>query len=268
MLALTSLQTGNLPVMELRQLTIALQLWLLSFTAIAQTDFERGLALEHAFKDHEALALYEQIIKANPNHAEALTHGSRMLSNIAGRLKTNQKSEKSGYIDQARGYAERAVAIDPNNANAHLAFVVSLGLESEISSSASEKVRNAKVIYKEGKTILKLDSNMAVGYFILGKWHLELGQLNWMERAACDLFFGGMPEDVSLEQALIYMQRASKLKPNNILFLYNEALVYQQLDNDKKAIELLRYSLTLANREPDDDIRKEKCRALLSELEE
>jgi tetratricopeptide (TPR) repeat protein len=254
--------------MALRQFTIVLQLCLLSFSAIAQTDFERGLALERAFKDQEALMVYEQIIKSNPKDADALAHASRMLSNMGGRLGKNQKAQKAMYIEKAHTYAGRAIAVSPNHVNAHLSLAVSLGLQSEISSSASEKVKNAKLIYTEGKTLLRLDSTLAVGYFILGKWHLELGQLNWMERAACDLFFGGMPEDVSMEQALIYMQRASQLEPNTILFLYNEALVYKQLDNDKKAIELLRYSLTLTNREPDDDIRKEKCRVLLRELEE
>jgi tetratricopeptide (TPR) repeat protein len=242
--------------------------WFAGFSLGAQTDFERGLAFEQAFKDHEALAVYEQIIKSNPNDSDALAHASRMLSNMGGRLGKDQKIKKASYVERARIYADRAVASNPNNLNAHLSLAVSLGLQSEISSSASEKVKNAKLIYTEGKTLLRLDSNLAVGYFILGKWHLELGQLNWMERAACELFFGGMPEDVSMEQALIYMQRASRLEPNTILFLYNEALVQQQLDNDKKAIELLRYALTLTNREPDDDIRKEKCRVLLRELED
>jgi tetratricopeptide (TPR) repeat protein len=254
--------------MALQQRVLVLFFWVAGFCVLAQTDFEKALALEHAFKDHEALAVYEQILKTNPNDVDALARASRMLSNMGGRLEKNQKTQKEPLVNKARDYAERAVAINPNHLNAHLSLAVSLGLQSEISSNASEKVKNAKLIYTEGKTLLRLDSNLAVGYFILGKWHLELGQLNWMERAACDLFFGGMPEDVSMEQALIYVQRASRLEPNTILFLYNEALVQQQLDNDKKAIELLRYSLTLANREPDDDIRKEKCRALLRELED
>lgn len=241
--------------------------WLVGFSAVAQTDFERGLALERAYKDHEALAVYEQILKADANHVEALAHASRMLSNIGGRLGKNQKSQKEPFVHKARVYAERAIAINPQHVNAHLALAISLGLHSELSSN-SEKVKNAKLIYTEGKTLVRLDSTLALAYFILGKWHLELGQLNWMERKACDLFFGGMPEDVSMDQALSYMQRASRLEPNTILFLFNEALIYQQLDNDQKAIELLRYALTLTNREPDDDIRKEKCRVLLRDLED
>jgi tetratricopeptide (TPR) repeat protein len=254
--------------MALQQWVLVLFFWVAGFSVLAQTDFERGLALEQAFKDHDALAVYEQILKTAPNDVDALAHASRMLSNMGGRLGKNQKSQKEPLVNKARAYAERAVAINPNHTNAHLSLAVSLGLQSEISSSASEKVKNAKLIYTEGKTLLRLDSTLAVGYFILGKWHLELGQLNWMERAACDLFFGGMPEDVSMEQALIYVQRASRLEPNTILFLYNEALIHQQMDNDQKAAELLRYALTLVNREPDDDIRKEKCRILLRELED
>lgn len=238
------------------------------YSVAAQSGFERGLALEQQFKDSEALVVYEQILKADANHVDALSHASRMLSNMGGRLGKEQKVQKVVYVEKARQYAERAIKSNPKHVNAHLSLAISLGLQSEISSSASEKVKNAKLIYQEGKTLLQLDSNLAVGHFILGKWHYELGKLNWMERAACDLFFGGMPEGVSMENALRYLQHASKLEPNTILFLYNEALVHQQLDNEKKSVELLRYALALTNREPDDDIRKEKCRVLLRELED
>ena len=247
-----------------------LKIVLLLFTIVnghvsAQT-FEAGLALEQAFKDEEALAVYEQIIKANPNHIDALAHGSRMLLNIGGRPQTD-KARKSFLVNKAQGYAERAVKLNERHAQAHLSLAIAYGLQSEISSSASEKVKNAKLIYKEGKTLLKLDSNMAVAHFILGKWHLELARLNWMERAACNLFFGGMPEGVSLDNAIAYMQRASTLEPGTILYLYNEALAYHHSDDDKKALQILKQAITLPNKNPDDDIRKEKCKTLMRDIE-
>lgn len=254
--------------MRLLRPALILQLSLISLLALAQTDFERGLALERAFKDQEALIVYEQIIKLNPNHADALAQASRMHANIGGRLAKAQREQKIVHIEKAQTYAERALKLDSKHAKAHLSFVISLGLMSEVSSSPSEKVKNAKLIYQEGQTLLRLDSTSAVAHFILGKWHYELGRLNWMERTACELFFGGMPENVSLEKALEYLQKASRLEPNTILFLYNEALVYHELDHDKKAIELLRKALSLPNQEPDDTIRKEKCSALLRELED
>jgi tetratricopeptide (TPR) repeat protein len=241
--------------------------WFQVLTGFAQA-FETGLAFEKKFQDQAALAWYEKAIQENQQHPLALTHASRMLSNLAGRLAVEQKTDKTKLLKKARSYAERAISMDSTNAQAHLARVVALGIQSEIAAGASEKVKMAKEIYDEAQTMLKLDSTLSVAHFIMGKWHFELARLNMMERLACDLFFGGMPDGVSMEKALAYFKKASELEPNTILYLYGEARVYGHLDDNKKAILLLKKAIALPNREPDDDIRREKCRVLLKTLEE
>jgi tetratricopeptide (TPR) repeat protein len=211
--------------------------------------------------------VYEQVLKAEPNHAKALTHASRMLANIGGQPKGGDKDEKVKLIEKARVYGERAVQLAPGDIQAHLAFVISLGLLSEFSASPQEKIRYAKLIYTEGETMVRLDSTFAVAYFILGKWHFELARLNWMERLACEIFFGGMPEGVSMDKAVFYLQKASRLEPNTILYLFGEARIYHHLRDDKRAVALLKHAITLPIREPDDIIRKQRCQDLLMEIE-
>lgn len=230
--------------------------------------FEAGLALEKKFQDEAALRVYEQVLAEHANHGLALKHASRMLSNVAGRLPAKEKNKKAIHLEKAYSYAQRAIALLPNDAEAHLALVVALGLQSEIASGGSEKVKMAKVIYDEGQTMLRLDSTMAVAYFVMGKWHFELARLNMVERLACDIFFGGMPDGVSMDKALAYFKKASELEPNTILYLFGEARVHEYQDNEVKAIALLKKAIALPNREPDDDLRREKCRVLLRDLED
>jgi len=248
-----------------------IQIFLLFFSwGAVQTQsplFEEGLMLEKQFKVEEALAKYEKVLTLNPNHPGALTHASRMLSNLGGQPKGISKEEKVKLLEKSRVYGERAVQLVPNDIQAHLAYVISLGLLSETSGSPHEKIQHAKHIYTEGETMLRLDSTFAVAYFVLGKWHFELARLNWMERMACEIFFGGFPDGVSMDKAILYLRKASTLEPNTILYLFGEARAYYHLGDKKKAIGLLKQAITIPIKEPDDIVRKERCQNLLKEIE-
>src|SRR5690606_27427922 len=87
--------------------------------------FEEGLALEKAFKTESALQKFEAAIKANPKHPKAYIHASRMLSNAGGRLAMDKQEEKRKYLEKARGYANKAIEINPNDPDARLAHIIS-----------------------------------------------------------------------------------------------------------------------------------------------
>ncbi|MBL7858032.1 MAG: hypothetical protein JNM57_10110 [Cyclobacteriaceae bacterium] len=229
--------------------------------------FEDGIKLEKEFKVEAALEKYELVLKDNPLHAGALVHASRMLSTLGGRMKHGSKAEKKIKFEKSKAYALKSIKINPNDIQAHLAYVIALGLLSEVSESPRDKIHDAKIIYEEGVTMLKLDSTFAAAYFVLGKWHFELARLNWMERMACELFFGGLPEGISMTKAVEYLKKASLLEPKTILYLFGEAWAYHYLGDKDKAVSLLNYALSLPLKEPDDVIRKEKCAALLKEIQ-
>ncbi len=255
----------------------------ISTTAFAQKAdeyYREGIELENKFKVEAALEKFELAIKSNPRHGEAFMHASRMLSNIGGRLPKSSRSEKQKYYNKAKQYAERALELIPNNPNAHLANIVSLGLQSEIAINPHEKVRDARDIHQAAINILKIDSTFSEAYFVLGKWQYELSGLNWMELMACNelsglnwmelmackIFFGGFPEAISYEAAYRYFMKAIQYKPNSILFLYGLASTQHALNEDKKAIQTLNKALSLPLAEPDDIERKSRCEALLKQI--
>ncbi|MFN5170349.1 MAG: hypothetical protein ACK5DD_12025 [Cyclobacteriaceae bacterium] len=226
--------------------------------------FAEGLEFERAFKVEAALSRYEAVLQKQPGHEDALWHASRMESNIGGHLK--EKSAKRKHFEKAQAYAQKAIELNPKSVGGRFAHIISMGLLSEIADNPREKIKNAKIIREEAETIVKLDSMFAPVYFVLGKWHYELAKLNWLEQLACDFFFGGMPEDVSMEKAIRHFQRASALDPDNILFLYGEASVYYYQKERARAKELLVRAMKLSPREPDDILRKEKCQVLLDQI--
>lgn len=233
---------------------------------LAQTSAELvnlGIAAETKVGEQTALKYYERAIQQDPLHAEALWRASRMLSNQSGR--STDKDIKLQKANQANALAIRAIQIDPKSKDARLCNIIVLGLLSEAASSPAEKLSNAKVIYAEAETILKLDSLYAPAYYILGKWHLELAKLNWAEKLACNLLFGGVPKGVSFEKSIRYFEKAIQLQPNYILFYYGKASALYHMGRYDKVISLLELALQLVPGEPDDKLRQMKCRKLLDD---
>jgi tetratricopeptide (TPR) repeat protein len=228
--------------------------------------YQQGLALEKDFNVEAALEKYELAIRQNPKHAKALNHASRMLSNIGGRLPKTERNKKMELYERARVYSEKSMELNPDDPEAHLAYVISLGLQSEIATNPHEKVRYAQNIHNEATRILQIDSTFAEAYFILGKWQYELSHLNWVELMACKLFFGGFPEEISFQKALQYFTLADNYKPDYILFLYGLASAQYELGESDKAVQTLQRALSLPLSEPDDTTRKERCGALLKKI--
>jgi tetratricopeptide (TPR) repeat protein len=246
-----------------------LTVWLLGICAClgvaqsAQQLLSEGKALEAKFNVKGALAKYEAALRTDSQMAEAWWRASRMLSNEGGRLAQTEADLKRLKYEQARAYALRAVALNPAEPEARLAHIIALGLLAEVAGNPREKIRNAKIIREEAEAILVLDSAFAPAYFVLGKWHFELARLNWMEQMAVAIFFGGMPENVSMEKAGRLMEKANRLAPDAILYLYGEASVLQYRGKKTEAVAVLNRALSLPPREPDDVLRKEMCRDLL-----
>jgi tetratricopeptide (TPR) repeat protein len=240
--------------------------WLPARGQSAEQLLADGIAAEKKYKVPEALAKYEATIAANPQLAEPWWRASRMLSNIGGHIDKKQADEKRSKYEQAKKYALKSIELNPRNPEARLAHIISMGLLAEMAGNPREKIRDAKIIREEAEATLALDSAFAPIYFVLGKWHYELAKLNWLEQMAVKLFFGGMPENVSMTRAIEYLRKASRLEPNTILYMYGEASVLDYEGKKAEAIALLDRAIKLPPKEPDDILRKDKCRELLKAL--
>jgi tetratricopeptide (TPR) repeat protein len=236
-------------------------------TLTAQTASQlvaEGVALKEKHQLEAALVKFESALAKDPNNVEALWNASRMVTNIGGR-KLN-KDEKMAAYKRGEQLALRAMALDSNHCEVRLAYIVSIGLMSEIAGSPRERLKDAGRIRHQAEQILKIDSAFTLGYFVLAKYHHELSKLNWLERLAIDLLFGGMPKGVSWEIAEKYFRRCVADDPENILFLYNLAVLRHDRNDDKESKALLEKALRLPLREPDDQERKDKAKRLLDEI--
>lgn len=229
----------------------------------AQELISQGAILEQQWREDMALNRYLLALDKEPANLQALIRGSRMLCNVGGRSK--DKDFKKAQVKKAREFALRAIAIDYRSPDAHLCYILSLGIEAEMAGSPREKLAHARTIKTEADLILTFDPNFAPAYYILGKWHYAIASLSPIERMAAKLLFGGVPPGASIDDALRCYNKAITLWPDYILFYYSKALVLNYKGEREHSALALETALRLKPLGPDDLGRLRKCEQLLAQ---
>jgi len=214
-------------------------------------------------KQEEALKQYLQVLKLQPTNITAIIQSSELCS-LIGSHQTD-KAVKHSYFNSARKYAELALKLSPTNAEAN--FVMSLAMgRLALLESGKEKIHAVNDIKKYAELCIKYDPNNFKGYHVLGKWHYEVSKLSAIERGAAKLLFGGMPS-ASFEESITYYEKSKSLAPNFNLNYLELAKVYHAVEQNDKAIALLKKLQTQPLLTAEDPRIKEEGRQLLQKLE-
>jgi tetratricopeptide (TPR) repeat protein len=222
------------------------------------TNFERSL------KDDLALDKYKTVLAADPQNLPALIRSSEICSAIGGRQK--DKKAKQAYYEQAKVYAEKALAGSPDNADANYVRAVVAGKLAEVETDNKLLVTNVKDIKIFADRALAINPNHGKANYVLGKWHLEMVDLSWAKKAAIKVLFGRMP-DASIENSFKYMEKCKTLEPYFVLNFLDLAKAYKYDNQPAKAIAVLNQLVKLPTRTPDDMALKAEGKTLLSEMQ-
>ena len=219
--------------------------------------------LEIAQKEEEALSNYQQVLKLQPSNLVALCKCSELCSRIGNRQPL--KNNKVTYFKAGKKYAEAALKINPNYAEANFVMAMSMGRMAMI-SSGHQKIEAVNDIKKYAEINIRLDPASFKGYHVLGKWHYEVSNLNAIERTAAKIFFGGMPA-ASLAESIKYYEKSKLLAPDFNLNYLELAKAYHRNHEDEKAIALLKHLLAMPLKMKDDATVKDEGIKLLKGLQ-
>lgn len=222
-----------------------------------------AMRLESIPDEAAAFAKYKEVLKLNPSHVFALSKCSELCSRI-GKRQTDHKL-RDNYFEAARIYAGTALNIDSANSDANCSMAMALG-HSTMSKSGKEKINNVKEIKKYVDRALKSNPDNFRAWHVLGRWHYEISNLNFFERAAVSVFYGGLPES-SLKECIAAFEHSRALAQGLIINYFELARAYHRNDQDSKAITLLKTMLTLPIQTEDDSALKADGKKLLKLLQ-
>jgi len=204
--------------------------------------------LINSLNETDAYPILVKAVKANNTNLEALSMAA-FYADKEGNRQTN-KTKRDDFYKASKIFAEAALKQYPNEAEANYVMGVALGRIALISSS-KDKVKLSKEIKQYGEKCIQLNPNHAGGYHLLGKWHYEVYNLNFAEKAAVNMLFGGLP-GADINKSCQLLQKAIQIKPNYMLYYLDAAKAYHSAKNDKEAIALLNKMMTLKPSTQDD----------------
>ena len=251
----------------MKRLSLALFIFIfITNTGFSQTSAEmaRADSLFENYEQQEALDAYNQILEDDPKSFSALWRSSLLYSRLGNEF--DEKDQQKEYYNTAKERAERALEIDPVHTQSNFVMAVAMGRMALI-VGAKERVAASRDIKKYAERSLEADSSNAGAWHVLGRWNYEISDLNFAERLAANVLFGGIPEGASNEKAAEHIEKAIELNPDMLLYYYDLAKAYDELGQEEQAVATCREALDMPSNAPEDDDTKEDCRELIDDLE-
>ncbi len=215
------------------------------------------------FDNRAALEQFRNALERDPKNYEAAWKLARAYVDVGEGLDDREKRRE--HYKKAYTAARKAVEIRPEGSKGHLYLSISLGRVA-LDEGAKEKVRLSKEVKEEADRALELDPNEDIAWHVLALWHRNVATLSWIEKKFADLFLGGVPEEASLESAVICLKRAIGLNPRYVNHYLELGITYELMGKDGQAMDQYRKALQLPIGDSDDKAHKEEARRRIEQL--
>ncbi|WP_082815294.1 tetratricopeptide repeat protein [Pontibacter akesuensis] len=221
---------------------------------------QRAEELLNSYQDSEALQLYEQVLAESPKNYEALCKASFLHCRIGERYP--DETSRMRHFLKAKEYAMVAYELQPTDAEANYVMALSLGSEA-MASSARIRLQGINQIKSFVDAALVDNPKHAGAWHILGRWYFKMANLNFAEKAASSMFFGGICGEATNEKAAHAIEQAILYNPRNIRYYYDLAFVYEEMKNTSACISTLRKALTVTSETKEELELSRRCNIML-----
>lgn len=242
--------------------TVLLLSCAMSWSQSAGELMRKGDISDARFEGGAALQSYLPAEKLEPNNVALLVHISRAYRYLMS--DTAKTSEKLRVGAIAVTYAERAAALEPQDADAQLAVAISYGKLQPLVSSG-EKVRTARTIKSQAEKALRLDPRNDLAWHVLGRWNMGYAELTGLKRKLAELSYGTLPAPTYADAARCF-ERAIALKPERVINYIELGQVYSEMGRTADARRVLSKGLGLKQTDKDDPEMKQRGREILATL--
>ena len=228
-----------------------------------RTKLAQAASLGSAFKDSEALAVYQDILKTVPTHYLALWQAAVLSVKIGSRY--SDETRKAAYFDVARQYADRALLLQPEGGESNYALALVLFNQATL-LPAGARLQVFRDIRAHAYLATEKRPNWPEAWQLRGRWQYRVAHYNVFERLYSKLVLGGVPAGGDSREAMANLEKAHQMAPLNIQVGYDLARMYIYQGRRKMAIAVLREVEKVPPITSEDLVVSRLCRKLLPPL--
>lgn len=213
---------------------------------VAQGDRESA-----ARRPAAALALYERALAADSLSYAALWRAAREGVDL-GEFESDEPKRTALYA-RAAARAQRAVALQPREAEGHFHLARSLG-RTALALGPRDRVRYAVDVRTHALATLELAPRHPGALHVMGVWHAEIMRLSGLTRTVARAFMGGAVfGTASWGEATRLLEAAVAVEPDRIVHRLDLARIYRDSGKREAARSAYREALRLALHDANDD---------------
>lgn len=231
--------------------------------AVRQKLFD-AVRLVNRYKDSEALAAYQDVLKINPAHYLALWQAAVLSVKIGARY--SDETRKAAYFTAAARYADRALALRPEGGESNYAAALAL-----FSRAGLYRSENRLAAFRDLRSYVFLAvaqrPDLPEAWQLLGRWQYRVGHYNALERIYSKIILGGVPPGGSVADALRSLETAIRLDSSRVSFYYDLARMYRYQGRRRRAVALLQKAVRLPTFTSEDLTINRLCQQLLEPLQ-
>ena len=232
-----------------------------------EEQYKQAVKFRNESRYEESLAIFQQLLKTDSSRIEYLCGASYLYSKLGNRQKVEKNRQE--YFQRAEYLAKKAISINPNNAEGHYTYALSIARQNEYAST-KQKIANAKLIRTQCDLALKINPKHTGVLHILGRWHRSIAGFNAIEKGMINAFFGGVPEGGSYKDAIDCFSKAVLLEPTFMLHQFELAQTYYDRDegDDRLLCKIwCKRVLDMKAKDEDERLTQQKAMALLKKVE-
>jgi tetratricopeptide (TPR) repeat protein len=223
----------------------------------------QATALQSKFRDSEALAEYQAVLKLQAQHYESLWRAA-VLSVVIGN-RYSDETRKKAYFEAAHQYADRALALQPEGGESNYAMALALFSEAGL-TSARDRLRLFKQLRSHVYLAAERRPDLPEAWQLLGRWYYRVAHYNLLEKAFSRVFLGGYPQGATSKKAIDALEKAHQLDPGRIQYCYDLARMYKYQGRRHSAIAMLQEAIRLPTYTSEELTMNRLCQQLLPPL--
>ena len=223
----------------------------------------QAAALTNTFKESEALGVYQEVLKINPQHYLALWQAAVLSVKIGARY--SDETRKSAYFDAARQYADRALALRPEGGESNYAVALALFSQATL-YKAGARLETFRDLRSHVYLATEHRPDLAESWQLLGRWQYRVAHYSLLERLYSKLVLGGMPSGGDSREAVEDLEKALVLAPGSLPLYYDLARMCKYQGRRRRAIATLEAALKIAPITSEDLVILRLCIKLLPPL--
>jgi len=228
----------------------------------AEELIQKGDGFYDKLQAAESLKFYLPAERLDPNNVRLLVRISREYRHLMS--DATNASDKLQLGKTAVNYAQRAVALEPDNPQSQLALAISYGKMLPLEET-KQQIAISSLIKIAVDRAITLDPTNDLAWQVLGRWHRAMADIGPLKRAYVKLKYGELPA-AKYEDAVRCFEKAIKLNPNRLMHYIELGRTYAKMGRDAEARKFITKGLAMPDTEKDDPETKTLGREILKKL--